>query len=82
MLPDMALSILLVDDEEDITTVLKTNLELEGFVVTVYNDSVKAKDEYEPNQYDFHVLDIRLPEINGFDLAREICKTQMHMFVS
>ena len=64
--------VLLVDDEPDNTATLKKGLEAHGFSVKVYNDPLRAIAEYKPKQYDFHVLDIRMPGINGFDLARQI----------
>jgi DNA-binding response OmpR family regulator len=51
---------------------MKKGLELHGFQVTAYNDPQKVIDDYRPNQYDHHVLDIRLPGMSGFDLARRI----------
>jgi DNA-binding response OmpR family regulator len=64
--------LLLVDDEPDNTTIMKVGLESHGFVVDVFNDPTRAIVEYKPNCYDFHVLDIRMPGIGGFDLARQI----------
>ncbi|HLG36952.1 MAG TPA: response regulator, partial [Nitrososphaera sp.] len=64
--------LLLVDDEPDNTTIMKVGLESHGFVVDVFNDPTRAIAEYKPNCYDFHVLDIRMPGIGGFDLARQI----------
>ena len=64
--------LLLVDDDKDITITMKRGLESHDFVVTAFNDPAKAIAEYSPNQYDFHVLDIRMPGVSGFDLARQI----------
>lgn len=64
--------ILLVDDEQDITTVLKEGLERNGFEVAAYNDPLRAIEQYRPNYYDHHILDIRMPGMSGFDLARQI----------
>lgn len=66
------IKLLLVDDELDITNILKQGLEKHGFGVTVYNDPKKAIEEYKPDYYDLHVLDIRMTGMNGFDLARRI----------
>ena len=64
--------ILLVDDEQDISKVLKRGLEGQGFTVDAYDDPVKALAEYKPNYYDCNILDIRMPGMSGFDLARAI----------
>ena len=63
---------LCIDDEPDNNTILKQGLELNGFNVTVYNDSLRAAADYKPKQYDCHILDIRMHGMNGFELARQI----------
>lgn len=63
-----------VDDEPDITTVLKRGLEHHGFVVDVFNDPQAALANFKPDYYDLMVIDIRMPELNGFDLYRELKK--------
>lgn len=63
---------LLVDDESDIVSILKTGLELHGYSVDGYESPTRALAEYRPGHYDFHILDIRMPGINCFDLARQI----------
>ena len=69
-------TIFLVDDELDITTVMKKGLELNGFVVHAFNDPNKALQEFRENGTDCTVLlsDIRLPGMNGFQLASEVSK--------
>ena len=64
--------VLLVDDERDITAVTKKGLEIHGFQVTTYNDPANALADFKPKQNDFHVIDIRMPGMSGFDLARQI----------
>jgi DNA-binding response OmpR family regulator len=64
--------IVIVDDEPDITAVLKKGLEQNGFAVDTYNDPQAALSSYKPGQCDLMIIDIRMPKINGFDLYREI----------
>ena len=65
--------ILLVDDEQDITTVFKSGLERTGiFSVDAFNDAFEAIANFKPRHYHGIVLDIRMPNITGFDLARAI----------
>ena len=64
------LRILLVDDEPDITSSLKIGLERQGFQVDAFNDPKKALAEFKPNRYDMIFLDIRMPQMNGFELYR------------
>lgn len=66
--------ILVVDDEPDITSSIKTGLEKKGFEVQVYNEPLKALSEFKPNEFDLLLIDIRMPKMNGFELYREIKK--------
>jgi CheY-like chemotaxis protein len=73
---DSAPKVLLVDDELDITLVLKRGLGLHGFRVNAYSEPARALAEYKPNYYDCIILDIRMPGMNGFELARKIWQIQ------
>lgn len=66
--------IAVVDDEPDITTVLKKGLEHHGFAVEVFNDPQAALASFKPGYYDLMIIDIRMPKLNGFDLYRELKK--------
>jgi two-component system, OmpR family, response regulator ChvI len=74
--------ILVVDDEPDITTSLKMGLERHGFQVDAYNDPRKALGDFKPGRYDMVFLDIRMPEINGFELYRELKKRDDNVAIS
>ena len=64
--------ILIVDDEPDITSSLKLGLERRGFEVDAFNDPRKALAEFKPSGYDMVFLDIRMPQMNGFELYRQL----------
>lgn len=64
----------IVDDEPDITAVLKMGLEQHGFSVDTFNDPQDALARFRPDVYDLMIIDIRMPNINGFDLYRELKK--------
>lgn len=66
--------IAIVDDEPDITAVLKKGLEQNGFAVEAFNDPRLALSGFKPGYYDLVIIDIRMPNINGFDLYRELKK--------
>lgn len=66
--------ILLVDDETDITTTLKIPLEDAGFIVHPYNDPLIALSEFKPGYYDLVILDIKMQEMNGFELYANMRK--------
>lgn len=66
--------IAIVDDEPDITAVLKKGLEQNGFSVDTFNDPRVALSNFKPQYHDLVIIDIRMPHINGFDLYRELKK--------
>jgi DNA-binding response OmpR family regulator len=63
-----------VDDESDICFVLAKVLRNNGFVVDSYDDPVVAIEKFNPDLYNLVMLDIKMPELNGFALYREIRK--------
>ena len=64
--------ILIVDDEPDITLVLKLGLESNGFVVKTYNDPLKVLSDFKTDSYDLLLLDIKMPKMNGFELYNRL----------
>jgi DNA-binding response OmpR family regulator len=64
--------ILIVDDEYDITFVFKIILEEKGFAVDIHNDPIVALSSYKPYYYDLVMIDLKLPEITGFELYNQI----------
>src|SRR5215831_1908596 len=66
--------ILVVDDEPDITTALKMYLEIQGFQVDTFTDPVNALAQFKAGFYQLLILDIKIPEMNGFELYTEIKK--------
>ena len=70
----MKKKILLVDDEVDMTSLFKSILESAGFSVDTFNDSVNVLNNFKPHIYDLVILDIVMPDIDGFDLYKELKK--------
>lgn len=61
--------ILVVDDEPDLTFILKTGLEDTGlFEVYTFNDPELALSSFTPYYYDFLLIDVRMPKMNGYEL--------------
>ena len=67
-------TVFLVDDELDITSVMKKILEQNEFTVHVFNDPNKALEEIRVNGKDRTVVlsGVRMPGMSGFQLAREV----------
>jgi len=64
--------VMIVDDEQDITTIFKIGLERNEFIVTAFNDPLEALSKFRPGMYDLLILDIRMPGMNGFELYQKI----------
>jgi DNA-binding response OmpR family regulator len=65
-------TILLIDDDPDVTTVFGLGLQDEGFDVYTYNDPLEALSQFRPNFYDLLLIDINMPKMNGIDLSIKI----------
>ncbi|SRR5579884_1842743 len=65
-------SIMLVDDEQDIVSVLRRGLVQEGFEVDAFTDPLVAAKNFRPNRYSRVLIDVRMPGMSGFELARRI----------
>ncbi len=65
-------SILLVEDEENLHEALKMNLELEGYQVTSAFDGIAAMKAVHDEYFDLIIMDIMIPEIDGFNVTQNI----------
>ena len=66
--------ILVVDDDQNICELLRLYIEKEGFEVRIANDGRKALEIFEEQNPDLIMLDIMLPELDGWQVCREIRK--------
>jgi two-component system alkaline phosphatase synthesis response regulator PhoP len=66
--------ILLVEDEEHLLKTILLNLELEGYSVMTSIDGIDALKKFRSADFDLIILDVMLPELNGFDVCEEIRK--------
>ena len=67
--------VLIVDDEEVVTGLIKTVLEEEDNIVDVATNGRIALDQIKSNQYALIICDIRMPEVSGIKLYKEIVKS-------
>jgi len=64
--------ILVVDDEPDFAGIVQTNLEKEGFEVEVAYSGVEGLEKVHANPPDAIVLDIMMPEMDGYKVCKEL----------
>jgi len=64
--------ILIVDDEDDINLLFKIVLEDNGFKVDTFNDPLVALQNFTAGSYDLLILDMLMPNMNGFELYQKI----------
>ena len=64
--------LLLIDDDRELTSMLSTYLQREGFVVQVANDSLHGLRKAVSGHYELLVLDVMMPGLDGISLLRQI----------
>jgi DNA-binding response OmpR family regulator len=69
------INILIVEDEQRLADILKKQLVDHGFNVMIASDGYLGKQFVEKNFFNLIILDINLPILNGYDLCKEIRKT-------
>jgi DNA-binding response OmpR family regulator len=71
---DKKKKILIVDDEPDVNTVLKKVFNQSGFIANSYDDPILALENFNAGSYDLILLDIKMPEMDGFQLYQKMKK--------
>jgi DNA-binding NtrC family response regulator len=66
--------ILIVDDETDVNYTFETVLEENGFMVDSFDNPALALNDFKAGLYDLVLLDIKMPEMDGFKLYKEMKK--------
>jgi two-component system KDP operon response regulator KdpE len=64
--------ILIVDDERQITRVLRTSLQSSGYEVSVANNGMEAFNLFKSVAPDLIITDLSMPEMDGLELTRAI----------
>lgn len=76
-----AINILLVDDDLKNSMLLKRFLEVEGYCVTYANNGTIGWELYHTSKPDLILLDINMPEMNGFELAQKIREVNQKVLI-
>lgn len=69
---DASIRVLLVEDETSLADTIKLNLELEGYHVVVAGDGKKALKTFKSARFNLVILDVMLPEMDGFTVCESI----------
>ena len=64
--------LLLVEDDLDLGEILKQFLEINGYKITWAKDGEEAWDLLQEESFDFGILDVMMPKMDGFSLAEKI----------
>lgn len=64
--------VLVVDDEKMIRSLLKMSLQRMGYEVTTADDGAEALDLFQENSFDLILLDILMPNVDGFTVCSEV----------
>jgi DNA-binding response OmpR family regulator len=68
---DMA-KILIIEDEESVLMALEIDLRMEGYQVSSAKDGLEGLTMAKAHAFDLIILDIMLPEMNGFDVCKQL----------
>ena len=66
--------ILLVEDEINLLSIIRLNLEMEGYKIVAFEDGAAAWEKYRSGDYSLLILDVMMPGIDGFELCKRIRK--------
>lgn len=72
-------TILLAEDEGNLRTLIKKNLELRGYNVTACKDGHEAFDAFELGKFDLLITDIMMPGMDGDTLVHKVKETKKDM---
>lgn len=69
---EVRIKILLLEDDPNLGFVLKEHLEMQGFAVALCVNGVEGQNEIKKKKYDLCLVDVMMPEKDGFTFAREL----------
>ena len=68
-------NILLAEDDHNLGNILKSYLEIKGYNVTLCVNGKDASNSFNKGKFDFCIVDVMMPLMDGFTLAKEIKKS-------
>ena len=71
---DKKTKVLLAEDDKNLGNILKTYLEAKGFPTVLCPNGKEALESFKRSEFDFCILDVMMPVMDGFTLAKEIRK--------
>ena len=71
-MPEASYRVLIVDDEADIRMIVDLNVSLAGMEFVEAEDGVDALEKLRSEHWDGIVLDLAMPELDGFELLRQM----------
>lgn len=69
-------TVLLIEDEQNIASFIKMELEYEGYKVDISNDGKEGLDKALNQKYDLIILDLMIPTLNGLEVCRRLRKSK------
>ena len=71
--------LLYAEDDETLSFITKDHLELQGYEIVHCVDGAKAVEAYRGSKFDLCILDVMLPEMDGFGVAETIRKVDQQI---
>lgn len=75
----MSVKILLAEDDPSLGFVIKDNLEVRGYNVTLCENGIEGEKFFNQSNYDLCILDVMMPKQDGFTLAKHIREKNQHV---
>ena len=72
--PAKPLEVLIIDDNEQITKMISSFLDMSNHECTVVNDGKEGLELIKTNQYDSIILDLAMPEFDGYEILNTLAK--------
>ena len=75
----MSKRVLLAEDDVNLGFVIQDNLNRKGYEIVLCSNGEEAENSFSPGKFDLCILDVMLPKKDGFVVAQEIRKKDLHV---